>query len=109
MEGVRFRLSRKRFLATSGATTLALGSPPVLADTRAEAASVQNESVTLTVNGRQHALDLEPHLSPTHRGRSTLVAMTRGASACFDTIPSSARSAQALNRVLPSPSNSSLN
>jgi hypothetical protein len=58
---------------------LALGSPPVLADTRAEAASVQNESVTPTVNGRQHALDLDPRITPTtHRGRSTLVAMAWG-------------------------------
>jgi xanthine dehydrogenase YagT iron-sulfur-binding subunit len=59
VEGGRFRLSRRRFLATSGAATLALASPPALADTRAET-SVQNDSVTLTVNGRQHALDLDP-------------------------------------------------
>jgi xanthine dehydrogenase YagT iron-sulfur-binding subunit len=59
VEGVRFRLSRRRFLATSGAATLALASPPALADTRAET-SVQNDSVTLTVNGRQHTLDLDP-------------------------------------------------
>jgi hypothetical protein len=37
----RFRLSRRRFLATSGATTLALASPPVLADTRAETAGTR--------------------------------------------------------------------
>ena len=73
--GVRFRLSRRRFLATSGAATLALASPPVLADTRTETVSVQNESVTLTVNGRQHALDLDPRISP---ARSTLVAMAWG-------------------------------
>jgi xanthine dehydrogenase YagT iron-sulfur-binding subunit len=62
VEGVRyrFRLSRRRFLATSGAATLALALPPVLADTRAETVSMQNESVTLTVNGRRHALDLDP-------------------------------------------------
>ena len=62
MEGVpyRSRLTRRRFLATSGAATLALASPPVLPDTRADTVSMQNESVTLTVNGRQHALDLDP-------------------------------------------------
>jgi xanthine dehydrogenase YagT iron-sulfur-binding subunit len=62
VEGVRyrFRLSRRRFLATSGAATLALTSSPVLADTRAQTVSMQNENVTLTVNGRQHALDLDP-------------------------------------------------
>jgi hypothetical protein len=32
-----------------------------------------------------------------------------GASACLETMPSRARSAQALNKALPSPSNSSLN
>jgi xanthine dehydrogenase YagT iron-sulfur-binding subunit len=58
--GVCFRLSRRRFLATSGAATLALASPPVLGDTRTETVSVQNERVTLTVNGRQHTLDLDP-------------------------------------------------
>jgi hypothetical protein len=40
VEGVRFRLSRRRFLATSGAATLALASPP-LADTRAETAGTR--------------------------------------------------------------------
>src|ERR1700675_1163183 len=62
MEGVpyRFLLSRRRFLATSGAATLALASPPVLPDTRADTVSMQTESVRLTVNGRQHALDLDP-------------------------------------------------
>jgi xanthine dehydrogenase YagT iron-sulfur-binding subunit len=62
MEGVpyRSRLTRRRFLATSGAATLALASPPVLPDTRADTVSMQNDSVTLTVNGRQHALDLDP-------------------------------------------------
>ena len=48
------------FLATSGAATLALASPPALADTTAETVSMQNENVTLSVNGRQHALDLDP-------------------------------------------------
>jgi xanthine dehydrogenase YagT iron-sulfur-binding subunit len=56
----RLRLSRRRFLATSGAATLALASPPIVADTRAETATVQNENVRLTVNGLQHALDVDP-------------------------------------------------
>jgi xanthine dehydrogenase YagT iron-sulfur-binding subunit len=34
-------------------------SSPIVADTRAETASVQKENVRLTVNGRQHALDLD--------------------------------------------------
>jgi xanthine dehydrogenase YagT iron-sulfur-binding subunit len=37
-----------------------LASPPALADTTAETVSMQNENVTLSVNGRQHALDLDP-------------------------------------------------
>ena len=37
-----------------------LASPPVLADTTAETASMHNDNVRLTVNGRQHALDLDP-------------------------------------------------
>jgi xanthine dehydrogenase YagT iron-sulfur-binding subunit len=56
----RLRLSRRRFLATSRVATLALASSPIVADTRAETASVQKENVRLTVNGRQHALDLDP-------------------------------------------------
>ena len=39
---------------------MALASSPIVADTRAETASVQKENVRLTVNGRQHALDLDP-------------------------------------------------
>jgi xanthine dehydrogenase YagT iron-sulfur-binding subunit len=35
-------------------------SSPIVADTRAETASVQKENVRLTVNGRQYALDLDP-------------------------------------------------
>jgi xanthine dehydrogenase YagT iron-sulfur-binding subunit len=57
----RFRLSRRRFLPTSGAATLALASARVFADTTAEGVkTMPNETVTLTVNGRQHALNLDP-------------------------------------------------
>ena len=43
-----------------GSCDFGVGSPPVLAGTTAETGSTQNENVTLTVNGRQHALDLDP-------------------------------------------------
>jgi xanthine dehydrogenase YagT iron-sulfur-binding subunit len=39
---------------------LALTSPPSLADTRAQTAATQKENVRLTVNGRQHAVELDP-------------------------------------------------
>jgi xanthine dehydrogenase YagT iron-sulfur-binding subunit len=51
-------LSRRRFLGTAGAVTLAMASRPAAAE--AEPASMHSENVTLTVNGRRHALDLDP-------------------------------------------------
>jgi hypothetical protein len=51
--------SRRRFLEAAGAATLALSSPAALADTPEEIGSVQNENLSLTVNGRLHALDLD--------------------------------------------------
>lgn len=51
-------LSRRRFLGTAGAVTLAMASRPAAAE--AEPASMHTEKVTLTVNGRRHALDLDP-------------------------------------------------
>jgi xanthine dehydrogenase YagT iron-sulfur-binding subunit len=53
-------ISRRGFLETAGATTLVLASPPGLAQTTPGTASMTNEKVRLTVNGRQHALDLDP-------------------------------------------------
>jgi xanthine dehydrogenase YagT iron-sulfur-binding subunit len=50
------RLSRRRFLGTAGVAALTLASPSV----SAESASTDKENVRLTVNGRQHALDLDP-------------------------------------------------
>jgi xanthine dehydrogenase YagT iron-sulfur-binding subunit len=50
-------LSRRRFLGTAGAATLAMASRPAAAE--AEPVSMHNENVTLTVNGRRHALDLD--------------------------------------------------
>jgi xanthine dehydrogenase YagT iron-sulfur-binding subunit len=51
-------LSRRRFLGTAGAATLAMASQPAAAE--AEPVSMHTENVTLTVNGRRHALDLDP-------------------------------------------------
>jgi len=50
-----------RFLATSGAATLVLALARIFADTTAEGVkTMPNETVTLTVNGRQRALNLDP-------------------------------------------------
>src|SRR4030081_374962 len=56
-------LSRRRFLGTVGAATLAMGSRPASAEAAAEPASMYNETVALTVNGRRHALDLDPRVT----------------------------------------------
>jgi xanthine dehydrogenase YagT iron-sulfur-binding subunit len=53
-------LSRRRFLGTAGAVTLAIASRPASAEDAAEPVSMHTKSVTLTVNGRRHALDLDP-------------------------------------------------
>ena len=53
-------LSRRRFVGTAGAATLAMTSQPASAQAAAEPVSMHNENVTLTVNGRRHALDLDP-------------------------------------------------
>ena len=45
---------------TSGAVTLTLASPPALAEPAAETASLPSEHVTLTINGRLYAIDLDP-------------------------------------------------
>jgi xanthine dehydrogenase YagT iron-sulfur-binding subunit len=60
------QLSRRRFLETAGATGLVLASPLARAQTPAEEASAHGEAsphtetVTLTVNGTQHTLALDP-------------------------------------------------
>jgi xanthine dehydrogenase YagT iron-sulfur-binding subunit len=56
-------LSRRRFLGTAGAATLAMASRPATAEAAAEPASIHNENVALTVNGRRHALDLDPRVT----------------------------------------------
>jgi len=53
-------LSRRRFLETAGAATLAMASQAASAQAAAEPESMHPENVTLTVNGRRHALDLDP-------------------------------------------------
>ena len=57
---LRSLTSRRRFLESAGFTTLALASSPVLADMPAQTASMPTQTVRLTVNGRQFALDLDP-------------------------------------------------
>jgi xanthine dehydrogenase YagT iron-sulfur-binding subunit len=57
---LRSLASRRRFLGTAGAATLALASPSVLAETTAETAAMRDETVRLTINGRLYALDLDP-------------------------------------------------
>ena len=57
---LRSLASRRRFLGTAGAATLALASRSALADTTAETTATRNENVSLTINGRLYALDLDP-------------------------------------------------
>jgi xanthine dehydrogenase YagT iron-sulfur-binding subunit len=56
-------LSRRRFLETAGVAALAMASQPACAQAAAEGASMHNESMTLTVNGQPHALDLDPRVT----------------------------------------------
>jgi xanthine dehydrogenase YagT iron-sulfur-binding subunit len=56
------QLSRRRFLGTASAATLIMASPKS-AEAAAEPSPRQSESVALTVNGRRHALDLEPRVT----------------------------------------------
>jgi xanthine dehydrogenase YagT iron-sulfur-binding subunit len=55
------RLSRRHFLGTAGATTLAMGSRPASAQAATE--NTPNLTVTLTVNGRRLALELDPRVT----------------------------------------------
>jgi len=54
--------TRRGFLETTAVATLALASPPSVAAPAAEPApaSQQSEHVSLTINGREHAVDLDP-------------------------------------------------
>src|SRR6516164_1191588 len=52
--------TRRWFLTTSGAATLALASSPSMAQPAAETPPLPTEHVDLTINGRPYALDLDP-------------------------------------------------
>jgi xanthine dehydrogenase YagT iron-sulfur-binding subunit len=56
-------LSRRRFLGTAGAGTFAVALGQASAETAAEPGSMLDENVALTVNGRRHALDLDPRVT----------------------------------------------
>jgi xanthine dehydrogenase YagT iron-sulfur-binding subunit len=58
-EFLRSMATRRWFLKTTGAATLALASPPAVGET-AEAASAPSEHVRLTINGRRYTVDLDP-------------------------------------------------
>jgi xanthine dehydrogenase YagT iron-sulfur-binding subunit len=53
-------LSRRRSRRKAGAATLRLASPSARAVIPPESASIANQTVALTVNGRPHVLDLDP-------------------------------------------------
>jgi xanthine dehydrogenase YagT iron-sulfur-binding subunit len=52
--------TRRGFLKTTGAATLALASPPSLHDAAAQETPLPSERVSLTVNGRRYAVDVDP-------------------------------------------------
>jgi xanthine dehydrogenase YagT iron-sulfur-binding subunit len=54
------KATRRGFLKTTGAATLALASSPSMGETVAEAAVPPSEQVSLTINGQRYAVDLDP-------------------------------------------------
>jgi xanthine dehydrogenase YagT iron-sulfur-binding subunit len=60
LRGLQPLTSRRRFLEATGVATLMLASPPALAEATEETTSLPSETVTLTINGRRYALDLDP-------------------------------------------------
>jgi xanthine dehydrogenase YagT iron-sulfur-binding subunit len=52
--------TRRGFLKTTGATTLALASPHAVGEAAAQTEPVETERVNLTINGRLHVVDLDP-------------------------------------------------
>src|SRR4029450_5660072 len=54
------KATRRGFLKTTGAATLALASSPSMGGTVAEAAVPLSEQVSLTINGQRYAVDLDP-------------------------------------------------
>src|SRR5215510_4018544 len=57
---LRSMATRRGFLQTTGAATLALASPPAVGETAAQTAPLPSEHVRLTSNGWHYALDLDP-------------------------------------------------
>ena len=51
--------SRRLFLKTTGVAALAVTAPLALAETAAETAVPPSEHVSLTINGRRYAIDLD--------------------------------------------------
>jgi xanthine dehydrogenase YagT iron-sulfur-binding subunit len=52
--------SRRGFLKATGAATVALASPPAVGEAVAQDAPLPSEQVSLTINGRRYAIDLDP-------------------------------------------------
>jgi xanthine dehydrogenase YagT iron-sulfur-binding subunit len=52
--------TRRGFLKTTGAATLALTSPHAVSEAAAQTEPVQTERVNLTINGRPYVIDLDP-------------------------------------------------
>jgi xanthine dehydrogenase YagT iron-sulfur-binding subunit len=52
--------TRRRFLQTTGLSTLALASPPLLGETPAQTVPPPGEHISFTVNGRRYALNVDP-------------------------------------------------
>jgi xanthine dehydrogenase YagT iron-sulfur-binding subunit len=52
--------TRRGFLKSTGAATLALAAPSSLQDAAAQEAPPPSEHVRLTINGRRYAVDLDP-------------------------------------------------
>jgi xanthine dehydrogenase YagT iron-sulfur-binding subunit len=57
---LQFLGTRRGFLKSTGAATLALAAPSSLHDTAAQEAPLPSEHVRLTINGRRYAIDLDP-------------------------------------------------
>jgi xanthine dehydrogenase YagT iron-sulfur-binding subunit len=57
---VQSMATRRGFLKTTGAATLALTSPHAVSEAAAQTEPVQTERINLTINGRPYAIDLDP-------------------------------------------------
>src|SRR5215471_18950994 len=52
--------TRRGFLKTTGAATLALASPHAVGEAAAQTEPLKTERASLTINGRAYAIDLDP-------------------------------------------------